>query len=499
MSPFWLLFLATLTGLAVFALVLALLSKTVGVWLLNGLTADFFERLARDRYTGNLFGLVNVFRHVGAQTSVETLLRAGLGRPLARPLGSPLALSPWEKLLFQPVYLKPRLPTPENVKIGTEVIIGPRAAKPLKLKSPIIIAAMSYGGALSVQAKLALAKGANLAGTATNSGEAFLNEERRAADRLIIQHHRGLWPNGTMQRPEILEQADAVEIHLGQGAQAAAPMQTRAKDINRKMREVYGLKRGEAAERSSRFQGVDTPEAFIAMVSDLRQRLAVPIGVKLGVSDYVEEDLAVLLEAGVDFITIDGAEGGTHGGPTALQDDVGLPTLHGLVRADDYLRKVGARERVSLLAAGQLTGPGRFLKAMALGADAVYIGSTAILAVLGVQFGKTFLGEPPYDLVMHGAKATWNRRLNVERSGQNLANYLASCLGEMSFVAGSLGKTALTQLDRSDLVALSPEVAEMAGVRLAWPVEHRPAELTIAFERPEERTKPGTLGEERIH
>lgn len=436
--------------------------------MLNALLAPLVARLVQDPYTDNLFGVLNVIRHAGGQTFVETMMRASQGQPISRPLGSPLRPSPWERLLLQPVYLRPRLPTPEKVKIDTKTTSGPRAERPLKVDIPTLIAAMSYGGALSVQAKVALAKGANLAGTATNTGESYLPEERQAAQRLIVQHHRGLWPQGTMNRPELLKNADAIEIQLGQGAQAAAAMKTLPAGINAKMREVYGLEPGEKAAVATRLRNVDSPQDFVELVRWLKQEHPVPVGVKVGVGDYIEEDLEVFLEAGIDFVTVDGAGGGTHGGPPTLQDDVGLPTLHGIVRADDYLRKAGVRDRVSLIAAGQLTTPGKFLKALALGADAVYIGTVAVMAVMTDQIMRALPGEPPYVLVMHAAQGRWKRRLDVDQGARHLHNYLKSCMAEIELVVEALGKSSVHELDRGDLVALDPATADLCGVRLAW-------------------------------
>lgn len=470
--PLFTAFLGALIALAVLAAMLMLLWRPVVRSMLKIMTGTLMGRMVSNRYSENVFGVVNVMRHVGAEFFVETMMRASPGgKPISRPMGSPLHPSPWEKLYFQPVYLRPRMPTSEKVEIDTRTTIGPRAGKPLQVDIPILITAMSYGGALSVQAKVALAKGANLAGTATNTGESYLPEERRVSERLIMQHHRGLWPNGTMNRPELLKNADAIEIQLGQGAQAAAAMKTKPtsdKMINARMREVFGLEPGQVEEITTRFRGVDSPGDFVEMVRRLKREPPVPVGVKLGVSDYIEADLEVLLEAGIDFVTVDGAEGGTHGGPTTLQDDVGLPTMHGLVRADDYLRKVGARDRVTLIAAGQLSTPGHFLKALALGADAVAIGTVAIVALLAEQMKKAMPLEPPYDLVMHSANHRWNSALDVERGARHLANYLHSCMGEIAYVVQSLGKSAVRDVAREDLVALDPLVGDLCGVRLAW-------------------------------
>lgn len=492
---FWSVVLGGLVVVAAVAGMMAALWRPMGRAMLNGLMDPFITRIVADQYTENLFGVVNVMRHVGPQNFVETMMRASQGTAISRPMGSPLQLSPWDQLLFQPVYLTPRLPTPEKVQIDSRVTIGPKAEKPLQLDIPILITGMSYGGALSVEAKVALAKGANLAGTATNSGESYLPEERAAAQRLILQHNRGLWPKSTMNQPELLKKADAIEIQLGQGAQAAAAMWTATRSINEKMRDVFGLEPGEIEMVGTRFRGVDTPKEFVRLVKELKAAHPVPVGVKVGVSDYIEREIEIFLEAGVDFITIDGAEGGTHGGPPTLQDDVGLPTLHGISRADQHLRSLGVREGVTLLASGQLSTPGRFLKAMALGADAVYIGTVAIIALLSEQMHKTLPGEPPYDLVMHSASARWNRSLDVDRGAEHLANYLKSAMVDISYVVQSLGKVSVAEVDRQDLVALSRDVAEITGVRLAWHAAER-TEREVVFTPAEQLSVPPR--EERV-
>lgn len=464
MSIFW----ATALGGLTSAVAVTIVSLTIMRPAMRRMLSPYMRRLVTDGYQDNLLGVVNALRRVGGQNFVETMMRAATGECIQRPLGSPLPLSPWEQLLLQPVYLTPRLPTPDEIEIDTKTVIGPRAARPLACDIPILIAAMSYGGALSVKAKIALAKGASRAGTATNSGESYLADEREHARRLIVQHHRGLWPNGTMQRPELLERADAIEIHLGQGAQAAAAMRTPARSIDPRMRAVYGLERGQEERIATRFRDVQSADDFVRMVHDLKARADVPVGVKVGVSGYIERDLGVFLEAGVDFVTVDGAEGGTHGGPTTLQDDVGLPTLYGIARADAYLRQVGGRDRLSLIAAGGLTTPGRYIKAMALGADAVYIGTVALVAALTRQMKKTLPWEPPFDLVLQAEERRWHRAFDVDRAALHLANYLASAMADIRYTVQVLGKRGVHEVDRDDLVALSFDLGQAVGVRTAW-------------------------------
>ncbi|MDQ0064030.1 glutamate synthase-related protein [Paenibacillus harenae] len=193
-------------------------------------------RLIRDQYTENLFEMIPATKKVGITNLIEIAMRANQGTPISHPLGSPNHLSPWEKIMFNPVHLF-RLPTPENVGIRTSVTIGPRARKPMTVSIPIMIAAMSFGGALSKSTKIALARAATAVGTATNSGEAgLLEEEREAAQLFIGQYNRGGW----MNTPEKYSRLDAIEIQLGQGAQGSAPQRTTAKNIGKDFREVLG-------------------------------------------------------------------------------------------------------------------------------------------------------------------------------------------------------------------------------------------------------------------
>jgi len=454
---------AFLGALAAFACVLVLalaLRARIGLVLLRAFSGRLVQFLSQRFYPNNLFGALNLVRHVGLQNLVETMLRANQGTNFQRPWGSPLALSPWEQLLFQPVYLSPRLPTPKDAEIATDVVIGPRAGRPLALKIPILVSGMAFGGAITEEVKLAWAKGANLAGTATNTGESYLPSERRAAEHLIVQLTRGLWAHSTMNQRELLESADAIEVNLGEGAQSSAPVRTPPDHVGPRMREVFGLAQGEALQVSTRLRGVDAPADFVRLVFDLKSRHEVPVGVKVGAGDYLEQDLDLFVEAGVDFVVLDGAEGGTHGSPTALSDDVGIPTMHAIARADRHLRRRGARAGLSLIATGQLTTPGRLLKALALGADAVYIGTTASLAILTDQVERI--------PILHPGRRAWTWQLDVDAAAGHLATYLESCMGEIRDVVRTLGKTSVAEVGREDLVALTRDAAEIAGVRLAW-------------------------------
>lgn len=419
-------------------------------------------RLTRDQYTENIFEMIPVSQKVGITRLMEIVMRSHGGQPPARPLGSYMRFSPWDKFLFNPVHLF-RFPTPDDVEISTAVTIGKRAKKPLHLAIPVLIAGMSFGSALSKSVKIALAKGATMAGTATNTGEAgLMPEEREAAALLIGQYNRGGWLN----TPEKYSQLDAIEIQLGQGAQGSSPQRTAAKNIGHDFRQVFELAEGEDARVHSRLPGVDSKEQFISLVRKLKAETGVPVGLKIAATHYLEQELQVALEAEVDFITLDGAEGGTHGTAPILEDDLGLPTLFAVSRGAKFLRNKGVASDISLIAAGGLITPGDFLKAMALGADAVYIGTAAVMATIGEQVAKVLPFEPPTALAVYNAKIT--DAFDIEQGATTLFNFLNASVREMQQVCYSLGKTSLSEVSTADLCCLDPFLARAAGVDLAY-------------------------------
>lgn len=430
--------------------------------IVNEVVDKAIERIARDQYTENMFEMLPVAKKVNPIHMMENIMRASQGQPPGRPLGSHMRFSPWEKLLFNPVHLF-RFPTPEHETISTSVTIGKRARKPLIISIPVMIAAMSFGGALSKSAKIALAKGASKIGTATNTGEAgLMEEEREAASLLIGQYNRGGWLN----TPEKYNRLDAIEIQLGQGAQGSTPQRTAANNIGKEFREVFGIPEGEDAVIHSRLPGVDTKEQFIELVRRLKEETGVPVGLKFAATHHLEKELQIALEAGVDFVTVDGAEGGTHAAAPILEDDLGLPTLYAVSRASAFLERKGASKDVSLLATGGLVSPGDYLKAMALGADAVYVGTIAVISMVGDQMTKALPFEPPTDLVVYNAKMT--DKLDVERGVTNLYNFLKASVREMELICYTTGKTSLSDISKSDLCTLDPFLSRATGIDLGF-------------------------------
>lgn len=419
------------------------------------------KRLMVDSYPENLWEMVSVSRKFGLQNILETNLRAQRGKIIERPFGSPRKFPNLDSIMFNFAQLN-SLPTAEGILPITETVIGPQAARPLVLKIPIIIAPMAYGLSLSAKTKIALAKGSALAKTATNTGEGpFLLAERKAADKLIIQYNRGKWNKSA----KILKQADAIEIYFGQGATGGIGDYIDDKDINWQVKKAMGLKRKEQGVIHASFLDMDKINKVQQMVQELRETTGgVPIGGKIAAGKYLEKDMAILVEAGVDFITVAGAEGGTKGAPPILEDDFGLPLLWALSRANQFLEKHNLKNKISLIVAGGLSSPGDYLKAIALGADGVYIGTIALFALSHTQILKALPWEPPPQLVFFQGK--YANKLNVNKGAQNLYKYLKACGEEMEEGIRALGKTNIKELSREDLFALDPLTAETIGIPL---------------------------------
>jgi glutamate synthase domain-containing protein 2 len=459
LTSFFMMILAVIAACSVLGIIGFLLGRVIA----DRLVDTIVKRLMTDPYPENLTEMVNVLAKEGAIQVLESDLRATDGKPLKRPFGSARHMSDWEQLMFNPVYLsKPPLELEEEIDLG--ITIGPLAKKPLRLEIPVIIGAMAYGVGLSKNARLALAKGADMVGTAVNAGVGpLLSEERKLTRRLILQYHRGNWGKDD----ETLLQADMIEIQLGYGALGSAPVSIEPDDISPEFRQFMELKPREGLNLNAMLSEARNARELSALVDQLKIKTGgVPVGIKIGATHWLERELEVICRTGIDFIAIDGAEAGINFGPTALLDEVGLPTLPALCRTVEYLRRHRLSKRISLIISGGLVTPGQFLKALALGADAVAIGTIVVLAMSHTQISKTIPWEPPTELVYERGKM--KEELNVAIAEMSVANFLKSCRDEMCLVMRCLGKSSIDRVDADDLSGLSAEVVAMAGVAPTW-------------------------------
>lgn len=426
------------------------------------LLAMFMKKLMSERYPVNIWEMVNALTRTNPIKVMENSLRAASGAIIERPFGSPRKHLSFDGLIFTPAQLAV-LPVHEDENVDLEVTIGPKAKKPMTLQIPIMAGAMGYGIGVSEKVKIAMARGTSAVGTATNTGEGgFLPEERNLAKFLILQYNSGHWS----KQPSILNQADAIEIHIGQGATATAASIIPPEFMPGKARQVMNVKDGEIVVIPSRHQEINQPDDLIPLVERLRSVTGgVPIGVKLCASAKLEADLEVAIRANVDFISLDGSQAGTKGGPPILEDDFGLPTLFALCRAVRYLNQRGVKDQISLLVGGGFSNPGECLKALALGADGVYMGTALLWAMTHEQVTKAIPWEPPTQLTFYPGEMA--EQFDENLAARHLENFFTSFVEEMKLGIRALGKTSLQQVQAEDLASLDEWTSKVTGIPLA--------------------------------
>ncbi|MFJ2982416.1 MULTISPECIES: FMN-binding glutamate synthase family protein [unclassified Pseudomonas] len=364
-------------------------------------------------------------------------------------------------------------------KCGTDVLLGTRfAKKPIHLKIPVTIAGMSFG-ALSANAKEALGRGATIAGTSTTTGDGGMTpEERGQSQHLVYQY----LPSRYGMNPDDLRKADAIEIVLGQGAKPGGGGMLLGMKVTERVAGMRTLPIGVDQRSACRHPDWTGPDDLAIKIAELREITdwEKPIYVKIGASrPYYDVKLAV--KAGADVIVLDGMQGGTAATQEVFIEHVGIPILPAIPQAVQALQEMGMHRKVQLIVSGGIRNGADVAKAMALGADAVAIGTAALIALgdnhprLDAQLKDIGSAAGFYDDWQNGrdpAGITTQdpelaKRLNPEEAGRRLANYLRVLVLEAQTMARACGKSHLHNLDPEDLVALTVEAAAMARVPLA--------------------------------
>lgn len=417
------------------------------------------EILLTDSYQENLFEILVGIRHMGLQNLLENSLRAETGDIVHRPLGSYKKWPNLDSLTFIPAQTTPfAISSDENVDLTTT--IGPQAKRPLKIQLPLMIAGMAYGVGVSEEVRIALATAANNVGIAINSGEGgILQEELMAAGAFVLQYSKTPWGKDD----EYLQRANMIEIKLGQGAKFGMGAKISPDNLTGRAREVMGLEDDEDAIIYEHFYENQTLSDLKKLVDYLRHETdGVPIGVKIGAGGDIEKDIDHLLYLDVDYIAIDGGEAATHAGAPILADDFGIPTLHAVVRAVQHLIRRKKKGKVSLVVSGGLLVPGHFLKVLALGADAVYLGSSVLFAVAHGQTSLALPFEPPTQVVWNEGK--FSHQFDSELGAKKTEQYLKSCAEEMKTALRAMGKRSLGDLSKDDLVSYDEATARVINI-----------------------------------
>jgi len=364
-------------------------------------------------------------------------------------------------------------------RCGTEVTLGTRhAKKPIELKIPITIAGMSFG-ALSAAAKEALGRGATLMGTSTTTGDGGMTEEERGhSDKLIYQ----MLPSRYGMNPDDLRRADAIEIVVGQGAKPGGGGMLLGQKITERVAGMRTLPVGIDQRSACRHPDWTGPDDLEIKILELREITGweKPVYVKIGgARPYYDTALAV--KAGADVVVLDGMQGGTAATQEVFIEHIGQPTLACIPQAVRALEDLGMHREVQLVVSGGIRTGADVAKALALGADAVAIGTAALVALgdndprweaeyraLGTTadaYDDWHEGRDPAGITTQDP--VLSARLDPVEGGRRLRNYLSVLMLEAQTIARACGHNHLRNLEPEDLCALTVEAAAMAGVPLA--------------------------------
>lgn len=381
---------------------------------------------------------------------------ATTGESIIEPMRASVATVSWDEILIKGAQLA-RLPLNENEPVSTQTVIGRGAAQPLVIEMPVYVTHMSFG-ALSKEAKLALAKGSAAVGTAMCSGEGgIIPESLASAHKYIFEYV----PNRYSLTDENLRAVAAVEIKIGQSAKPGMGGHLPGQKVTDEIAAVRGFPAGKSITSPARFDDIRDKDDLKRKVAWLREKSGgKPIGVKFAAGN-VEDDLRVALHADPDFITIDGRPGATGAAPKFIKAATSVPTIFALHRARKLLDEIGARN-VSLVITGGLRVSSDFAKALALGADAVAIGTAVMIACGCQQYRVCNSGRCPVGVATQDPEL--RARLDVEKSAQRVASFLRVCNEELQAFARLTGNEDVHALSRRDLCTLSTEISTHTGI-----------------------------------
>ncbi|MCH8261827.1 MAG: CDGSH iron-sulfur domain-containing protein [Proteobacteria bacterium] len=391
------------------------------------------------------------------QLAREGLSKLGHHGPMTS-MGVPRNLLPhWDDLQIMAAQMATK-PLMEDQIVGTELVIGPEAKKPLALKIPLFVSDMSFG-ALSEEAKISLAKGAELASTGICSGEGgMLPEEQQNNSRYFYEYASVEFGF----KEELLTKVQAFHFKGGQGAKTGTGGHLPGNKNKGKISQVRGIPEGQAAISPPTFKNLVTADDFKKFADRVRELTGgIPIGFKLS-ANHIERDMQFALDASADYIILDGRGGGTGAAPQMFRDHISVPTIPALARARRFLDEQGATGRVTLIITGGLRVPIDFVKALALGADGVAISNSAMQAIGCVAARMCNTNNCPTGVATQ--KEDLRKLINIEKCSQQLCNFFEASVELMQVMARACGHSHLNQLNKDDLATWHHDMARLSGV-----------------------------------
>src|SRR5210317_734793 len=372
-------------------------------------------------------------------------------------MGVPLTELPrWSDIQFLTAQFANK-PLLEDAPVGTDIVIGPRAKKPLQLDIPLFVSDMSFG-ALSEEAKIALAKGAELAGTGICSGEGgMLPEEQEANSRYLYELASAQFGWDL----SLVERVQAFHFKGGQGAKTGTGGHLPGNKVTEKIAAVRGLGVGEDAISPPTFSTLVSSADFRKLADEVRERSGgIPIGFKLS-AQHIEDDIDFALDSSADYIILDGRGGGTGAAPLLFRDNISVPTIPALARARRHLDKKTGRD-VTLIITGGLRVPEDFAKALAMGADGVAVSNSALQAVGCIAARMCNTNNCPAGIATQ--KPELRALLDVDAGAQRLATFFEATVELMQILARACGHDHLSRFSQSDLTTWKKEMAALSGV-----------------------------------
>ena len=376
-----------------------------------------------------------------------TMQRAEQGKPAEHPMGSDPAIFWLDQIGFDPATLDP-VPRDRGLAVDLTVQLGPRAKTPLKLSLPVLIAPMGYGVGLNDRAKIALSQASSLVGTAISSGEGpFLPEERAFATNWILQWSRAEWAH----QAAVAQLAGMIEIQLGQGSEGGIGIVKNSSAVPPRVTD--------AAHGNVELRTI-SPGLIPEWIREIREiNGEVPIGIKVPANQHLEQDLALLTKWGVDVITVDGSSAGSAGSPAVISDHFGLDVGLAIHRAHRWLVAAGIRARVSLIGSGGIHDAADIAKLLALGADAVAVGSTLLFALSHGQVAENLPNVPPARLMMAQGQGGASLKLDLDRASEHVAAWFEATRIELALICQALGVTSIHDLGPQHLVSRTMEAS----------------------------------------
>lgn len=396
------------------------------------------------------------------ETISEIKHKAETGKHRIRGCGSTKKYPSFDDLLVLPSQLSRLSIDTYREDCRTQTVLGSRFAKnPLVIETPIMISGMSYG-ALSKEAKTALAKSTQIVGTSINNGEGgLLPEERDNSYKQVVQ----ITPSRMGFSLKNIEAADALEIICGIGAKPGLSGHLMGSKITKEIAEFRQLPEGIDLHSHPRHGDIFGADDMVLKIQELRDVTdwKIPIFVKIA-AGRVKEDVKIAAKTGADGIVVDGSEGGTGAAPVVASAHLGIPTLPALVQAVRALEEMGLKEEISLVISGGIRDGSDVVKALALGADAVAIGTGAMIAMGCVVCLRCHEGKCAFGIGTQDPER--RKKLDIDDAAQKVANYIQGMTYEAVLIAKAAGKTALANMEREDLRSMTLESCAMTGIPL---------------------------------